>query len=390
LLHKPGSELSDTGAGYEEMKDWVIKEHEMPLQTVILGTGSYLPGDVIPNSWFRDHTFYKPDGTRIEKPTQEIIDKLRDISGIVERRYLEEDLDAAEAGARAGRAALEDSGIDGEQLDGIIVAHNFGNIRKKGERSHLIPNLAALVKHRMGIQNHRAAAWDVLFGCPGWIQGMIQAHQAIQSGGGSTYLVIGVEIMSRVIDSYDLDNMLFGDGAGAAVVKGVDAENGTGMLSYGTYSHCGEEVDYLNMGCSYMPDSDDYLYTKMNGRQVYRYGVNTLPELVTDILGKAGVNLGEVDTFLFHQANEKMIVAIAEALFKKHGLSGDLDRLLPMNLQVTGNSSVATIPTLMDQIRKGVHPGRAISSGDALVMASVGAGMHVNGLVYRVPPEGTH
>ena len=109
MLHKPGSELSDTGSGYEEMKDWVIKEHEMPLQTVILGTGSYLPGDVIPNSWFRDHTFYKPDGTRIEKPTQEIIDKLRDISGIVERRYLEEDLDAAEAGARAGRAALEDS-----------------------------------------------------------------------------------------------------------------------------------------------------------------------------------------------------------------------------------------------------------------------------------------
>lgn len=357
----------------------------MPLQTVIAGTGSFLPGDVIPNSWFLDHTFYKPDGTRIDKPTEEIINKLRDISGITERRYLEKHMDAAEAGARAGKAALEDAGIDGDQLDGIIVAHNFGNIRNQGERSHLIPNLAALIKNRMGITNYRAAAWDVLFGCPGWIQGMIQAHQAIHSGGGRTYLVIGVEIMSRVIDPHDLDTMLFGDGAGAAVVKGVETNADEGLLSYGTYSHCGEEVDYLNMGCTYMPGGDDYLYTKMNGRQVYRYGVNTLPELVTDILGKAGVGLDEVSTFLFHQANEKMIVAIAEALFKKHGATGDLDRLLPMNLQVTGNSSVATIPTLMDQIRKGGHPGHSIDAGNTLVMASVGAGMHVNGLIYRVP-----
>ena len=247
----------------------------------------------------------------------------------------------------------------------------------------MIPNLAALVKHRMGIQNHRAAAWDVLFGCPGWIQGMIQAHQAIQSGGGSTYLVIGVEIMSRVIDSHDLDNMLFGDGAGAAVVKGVDAENGTGMLSYGTYSHCGEEVDYLNMGCSYMPDSDDYLYTKMNGRQVYRYGVNTLPELVTDILGKAGVNLGEVDTFLFHQANEKMDEAIIKRFFRLYR-TPEPEGIMPMSIHLLGNSSVATVPTLLDLLRKGKLEGHDLNEGDVVLLASVGAGMSINAITYRV------
>lgn len=356
----------------------------MPLQTIIAGTGSYLPTEVISNEHFLDHTFYRPDGSRIERPTKQVVAKLREISGIRERRYLGSDEDAAGAAAKAGLAAIQDAGVDPESLDGIIVAHNFGNILEAGCRSHLIPNLAAMAKNRMGIQNHRCAAWDVLFGCPGWVQAMIQAHQAIHSGGGKRFLVVGVEIMSRIIDQNDVDSMLFGDGAGAAIVEGREAPEGQGLLSYGTYSHCGEEVDYLNMGRSYCTSGGDSLYVKMNGRQVYRYGVNTLPELVTDILDKAGVSLKEVDKFLFHQANEKMIVAIADALFKKHGEQGNLDKLLPMNLQVTGNSSVATIPTLMDQILKGEQPGHEINEDDLLVMASVGAGMHVNGLVYRV------
>ena len=118
------------------------------------------------------------------------------------------------------------------------------------------------------------------------------------------------------------------------------------------------------MGKSYKQDAPESLFIKMEGRQVYRYAVTYVPELVNNCLKKAGIPIEKVDHFLFHQANEKMIIAMAEKLFKMNNIEGDIDALVPMSVQFLGNSSVATIPTLMDLIHQEQIPNRYRGGGN--------------------------
>ena len=355
----------------------------MYTNAVITGTGSFLPGKIMSNEDFMGHTFYKSNGERITKPTSEIVQKLRDISGIRERRYIEDHQDSADLGAIAGRKAIEDAGVDMETVDGIIVAHNFGNMVHGDRAHHLIPNLAALVKHKIGIKNPKCTAFDVLYGCPGWLLAMQQAHMAIASGYNKRLLVVGVEVISRILDPHDMDTMLFGDGAGAVLVDAVEEEEKRGILYYESVSHCEEEVEYLEMGDSYNPESTIGTTVKMKGKKVYRYAVNEVPSVVTSCLEKTGIQLADVTKILAHQANEKMLIAIGEKLYNQHELEVDLCERIPISLQMLGNASVATIPTLLDMILKDEMRGHTLNEGDVVVMASVGAGMHANGLVYR-------
>jgi 3-oxoacyl-[acyl-carrier-protein] synthase-3 len=197
-------------------------------------------------------------------------------------------------------------------------------------------------------------------------------------------LVIGVEVITRILDPHDLDTMLFGDGAGAVILSREENAEKRGILTYKAFSHCDGELEFLKMGGSYRENGQE-IHPKMQGKKVYRYAVEQLPTLVTDCLEQAGVAIKDVSKFLFHQANEKMIYAIADALFKRHGVRGDLEKLVPLTINYTGNSSVATIPTLLDLILRGQLPPHKIKSGDVVVMASVGAGMHANALVYLMP-----
>ncbi len=356
----------------------------MALQTFIAGTGRHIPARVVPNSAFLRHRFHGPDHQPIDKPNEEILEQFEAITGIHERRYAPDDLLTSDMAFLAAEDALASSGIDRESLDGLIVAHNFGNVRSGSHRSDFVPSLAARVKARLGIRNPGAVAFDLVFGCPGWLQGVIQADCMIRAGAARRVLVLGADTLSRVSDPHDRDSLIYADGAGAVILEGREAPGG--VLAHAARSDAFEHSGMLVMGPSYRDGAfPGDLFLKMEGRKLYRYALHHVAGAVKDALDKAGVDLRQVAKLLIHQANLKMDEAILEALCRLCGLEAPPPGLMPMTISWLGNTSVATIPTMLDLILKGDLEGHAIRPGDVLVLASVGAGMNINALVYRVP-----
>jgi 3-oxoacyl-[acyl-carrier-protein] synthase-3 len=353
-------------------------------QTLITGTGSYIPTEVINNRDFTVHHFFSPDHTRITAPPQEIVDKFEKITGIRERRYASKDLNASDLASIAARLAIEDSGIDPESLDQLIVAHNFGNVIKHTIQTDAVPALASRVKQRLGIRNPACVAYDILFGCPGWVQGVIQADAFFRAGIAHRALVVGAETLSRVLDPYDRDSMIFSDGAGAAVLEYRETD-GSGILSSAAVSHCTEETFFINLGPSHFPGSDPRVrYIKMEGRKVYEYAMTHVAQAMKDCLDKAGIPITELKKVFIHQANEKMDEGIIRTLFKLYGQSTSPETIMPMCIHWLGNSSVATVPTLYDLTRRGQIEGHSLEKGNVILFASVGAGMNINAVCYRV------
>lgn len=354
------------------------------LNTVITGTGSYIPTEKISNSEFTRQTFFEKDKSRIDSPGEVVVDKFRDITGIAERRWVTESQKNSDIAAIAGREAIKDAGIDPETLDHIIVAHNFGDVMKGTIQSDILPCLAARVKHILGIKNPSCIAYDIVFGCPGWVQGVIQADSFIRTGLAKRCLVIGSETLSRVVDKYDRDTMIFSDGAGAAVIEGIESDQKRGFISSSMVSHTTEEAYYLYLGQSNAPDSNpDIRYIKMHGRKIYEYSLSHVPGAMKVALDKSGIPVEEVKKILLHQANEKMDQAIASRFFRLYKMKPEVSDVMPMNIHELGNSSVATVPTLYDMILKGSLKNHKIEPGDVIIFASVGAGMNINSFVYR-------
>lgn len=352
--------------------------------TIISGTGSYIPQVVIDNSQFTKQVFFEKDESFIDSPGEVVVKKFRDITGISERRWITEDQTCSSIAAIAAVKAIEDAGVDRETIDQIIVAQNFGDVIKGTVQSDAVPSLASRVKHLLKIQNPACIPYDIIFGCPGWIQGVLQADSYIRSGYAKRCLVIGAETLSRVVDKYDRDTMIFSDGAGAAIVEMQESEEKKGILAASAISHTGEEAGYLYMGKSNAPESDPSIkYIKMFGRKVYEYSLSNVPEAMKAALDKSGIPVSEVKKVLIHQANEKMDEAIVKRFFRLYGLKADIQKVMPMNIQELGNSSVATVPTLYDMILKGIIGDHEINPGDILLFASVGAGMNINAFVYR-------
>lgn len=354
------------------------------ISSVISGTGSYIPKRKVPNSYFSDRTFLTPNGETFDKSTQEIIDKLEEITGIKERRYVSDDLMASDIGTKAAENAIESADIDPETIDYIIAAHNFGDIRADNKKVDMLPSLASRIKQNLGIKNHSCVAYDLPFGCPGWVQGIIQGHYYIQSGDVQRVLVVGTETLSRICDPHDRDSMIFSDGAGATILEARETDKQKGILSHSTRTDTEREAYYLTMGPSYNPDRDDTLYIKMQGRRLYQYALSNVPGTVKDSIDQAGIALDDVKKVLIHQANAKMDQAIMKALFKLYDRNDMPEDLVPMTISWLGNSSVATIPTLLDLIQRGKMNGHHLDEGDAFIMASVGAGMNINSVVYRM------
>jgi 3-oxoacyl-[acyl-carrier-protein] synthase-3 len=348
--------------------------------TTIKGTGSVLPGLVVPNTEFNDYVFYGKDGEPIPLSGAEAAAKLEAITGIRERRYVPFNQDSQPLMTEAARIAVADAGLDVNDLDGIIVAHNAGNIL--GEQVfHTVPNMAALLKHNLDVTNHECFAYDLLFACPGWLQGVIQAHQAIRCGDAENVLVVGIEVASRMLDPHDMDSMILGDGCGAAVFS--KSKDGKGIISHATFSHANKDIENIYLGGSNKEGVPGSCWFKMNGREVYRYATTWVPKVVKKALDSTGLRLSDIAMFLFHQANEKLIEAVGKNLAELYGDEpSSLAGKLPMTIQFLGNTSVATVPTLLDLILKGNLEGYEIRKGDRVVMASVGAGMHCNAMVY--------
>ncbi|HEV7783382.1 MAG TPA: ketoacyl-ACP synthase III [Chitinophagaceae bacterium] len=358
----------------------------MSVKAVITGTGCYVPQIIKSNNDFITQDFYGEDNQQIDTAPEEVVDKFRNITGIEERRYACDELNASDMAIKASKLAVEESGINPEELDQIIVAHNFGNVTKHTIQTDIVPALASRVKQGLGIKNPACVAYDILFGCPGWVQGVIQADTYFKAGIAKKALVIGTETLSRVVDMYDRDSMIFSDGAGASVLELRTAEEtSTGILSWSVQSHCIDEAYYLYLGKSNFPGSDPRIrYIKMKGRKVYEYAMQHVPLAMKDCLDKAAVSIQEVKKVFIHQANEKMDEGIIHRLFKLYGLKDIPADIMPMSIHKLGNSSVATIPTLFDMVKKNQLDDHQLGTGDIVLFASVGAGMNINAICYRI------
>jgi 3-oxoacyl-[acyl-carrier-protein] synthase III len=315
----------------------------------------------------------------------EISEKFEAITGIAERRYVTDDLNTSDIATIAARKAIEDAGIDPEQLDQIIVANDFGDVTKDTIQTDLLPSLASRVKHQLQISNPKCVAYDLIFGCPGWIQGMIHADSFIRNGVASKCLVIGAETLSRVIDLHDRDSMIYADGAGATILEPVEEHKQRGILSFAAETYTREEAYYLFLGKSNIGQADPKVrYLKMHGRKIYEFSLKYVPGVIRDCLEKANLDIHDVKKIFIHQANEKMDQEILKRLFRLYGIREVPPNIMPMSIHKLGNNSVATVPTLYDLVKKEKFGDHSLEPDDVVVFASVGAGMNINAIAYKV------
>lgn len=348
----------------------------------ILSSGCYIPTKVIDNNSFELFDFRDEHGAPLKDNNARIAYKLQQITGIEERRYVEDTLVSSDIATIAAENAIKSSGIDPETLDYIILAHNFGDVKHGTIQSDSVPSLASRVKHNLKINNPSCVAFDILFGCPGWLQGVIQAYAFMKAGMATRCLVIGTETLSRVIDLHDRDSMIYADGAGATILELTNEEGG--ILSVESASFTYDEANFIHFGKSYNADLDkDTKYIKMFGRKIYEFALSNVPLAMKSCLDKSGVDIRKIKKVMIHQANEKMDEAIVKRFYELYDMEMP-EHIMPMNIQKLGNSSVATLPTLYDMlVNKQLEP-HSLEKGDVILFASVGAGMNVNAFIYQV------
>ncbi|AQX85395.1 ketoacyl-ACP synthase III [Elizabethkingia sp. HX WHF] len=351
------------------------------LKSVITGSGHYLPERVIDGSYFNDAVFYDENGNKIEKSNEEIVKKFVEITEIERRRYVTDDLLNSDIGTKAAQQAIEEAGIDPETIDYVIAASNFGEVTQNG-LANFMPSVSARIKSKLGIKNRKCINYDMIFGCPGWVEGMILANDLIQAKRAKTILVVGTETLSRVVDIYDRDRLIFADGAGAVILQAKENTE-EGFITSSTICDNDAELDYLSNGCSLNPEvGPERLFIRMRGRKIYEYALKNVPDAIKDTISQAGLDIDDIDKILIHQANAKMDHAIIHRLFKLYGKEYR-EEIAPMTIQEFGNSSVATVPTMYDLIKKDKMQGHSFKKGGYVAMASVGAGMNINCLIYK-------
>ncbi|WP_417196868.1 3-oxoacyl-ACP synthase III family protein [Bizionia sp.] len=347
----------------------------------ITGTGSYIPSSIERNSDFNRHEFLNTDGSSLMQNNEVIIEKFKAITGINERRYADKNLTTSDLAFYAAKDAIKDAQINPEELDYIIVGHNYGDVKHNTEQSDTVPSLGSRVKHLLGIKNPKCVAYDLLFGCPGWIEGVIQANAFIRAGMAKKCLVIGAEALSRVVDKHDRDSMIYSDGAGAVIVEETDGSGG--IIAHESATYALDEAHFIYFGeTNNSAITDQRRYIKMYGRKIYEFALKNVPTAMKACLDKSGYQITDLKKILIHQANEKMDEAIVQRFYKLYNMEMP-QGIMPMTINNLGNSSVATIPTLFDLILKDELTGHTINQGDIIMFASVGAGMNINAIVYK-------
>jgi len=352
------------------------------ISSKITGTGSFVPSLTKKNIDFSNENFLNENGEAFSDENEVIIEKFKGITGIEERRYAKPEYNTSDLAYFASKKAIESAKINPEEIDYIILAHNFGDVKHGAIQSDILPSLASRVKHRLGIENPNCVAYDILFGCPGWVEGVIQAQAFIKAKIAKKCLVIGAETLSRVVDNFDRDAMIFSDGAGACIVEETSG-SGAGILSHATQTFAKEEAYYLFYGASNNKTKNaDVRYIKMLGRKIYEFALTAVPAAMKIALDKSGISINDVKKIFIHQANEKMDEAIIKRFFRLYKKPVP-EGVMPMSIHKLGNSSVATVPTLLDLVLKGELEDQEVEKGDVVIFTSVGAGMNLNAVVYR-------
>ena len=348
----------------------------------ITGSGSYIPTEIVSNTDFSNHEFLNDDGTPFLQSNEVITQKFKGITGIEERRYASNDLQTSDIATIAAKRAIETANIDPETIDYIIFAHNFGDVKKGSVQGDMLPSLASKLKHNLRIKNPKCVAYDMLFGCPGWVESVIQATAFIKAGMAKKCLVIGAETLSRVTDPHDRDSMIYSDGAGATIIEATQEDGGVLAHESATFTY--DEANYLFFGNSFNKNlNPDIRYIKMHGRKIYEFALSNVPNAMKECLDNSGIEINQLKKILIHQANEKMDEAIVQRFYKLYEKEVP-EGIMPMSIHKLGNSSVATVPTLYDSILKGKIENQVLVKGDVIMFASVGAGMNVNAIVYKM------
>ena len=307
----------------------------------IIGTGSCLPEAIVTNDYL---------STIMDNSDEWISSR----TGIKERHLVKEETTAS-LSLEAGRRALAEAGVAPEELDMIIVGTLTGD--------YITPSTACEVQAGLGAVN--AVAFDINAACAGFLFSLHTVNAYIQCGMCRTALLIGAETLSRIMDWGDRSTcVLFGDGAGAAVVQ---AQEG-GLIAYDQGSD-GEKGKYL--ACRNRTNNNplvqtekNYSYTQMDGQEVYKFAVTYVPNSIHKVLEKAGLQPEDIKYYLLHQANLRIIQAVAKRL------KISLDRF-PISLDHCGNVSAASVPILLDDVnRKGM-----LQKGDKIILSGFGGGL---------------
>lgn len=307
----------------------------------IIGTGSYLPENIVTND----------DLARIMDTSDEWIASR---TGIRARHLVKEET-TAQMSAEAAKKALDEAGMKAEDLDLIIVGTLSGD--------YVTPSTACEVQAILGAE--KAVAFDINAACSGFMFAMNTAYAYIHSGIYQNALVIGAENLSKLMDWNDRSTcVLFGDGAGAAVVRA----DKTGLIHFtqgadgskGMVLSCrGRMNNNPLVKNSVKPD-----YVSMDGQEVYKFAVSTVPASIQKVLEEAGLEVTDIKYFLLHQANIRIIQSVAKRL------KADMNKF-PTTLEHCGNISAGSVPILLDE----VHKKGMLQRGDKLVMAGFGAGL---------------
>lgn len=321
----------------------------------IAGTGSYLPEKVLTNF-------------DLEKTLDTSDEWIRSRTGIRERRIAHESESASVLAVHAGRKALESAGVDVGALDMIIVCTSTPDV--------LFPATACFVQKNLGAG--KAAAYDVSAVCSGFVFGLSIAEQYIKTGRYRHVLVIGSEVNSRIVDWTDRNTcILFGDGAGAAVISRKEGSGAGGILSShiysdGNYSNLIEAPKSIGLNQVSGGANHDRFFIKMSGNATFKAAVKRMTEVCLEALRYNGLSVDDVDLIVPHQANKRIIDAVTEKL-----------RVPPakvfLNIHKYGNTSAASIPIAIDEARE---TGR-IQPGCLTLMMVVGAGLTWGAAVVR-------
>ena len=311
------------------------------MTTRIIGTGSYVPDQIVTND----------DLARIVETSDEWI---RSRTGIGERRIATAD-STSDMAAKAAQAALDQAGVRAEEIDLILLGTSSPD--------HCFPNGACEVQAHIGAVN--AACFDISAACTGYVFALNTAHAFISTGMYRTALVIGADVLSKLVDWGDRGTcVLFGDGAGATVVR-ADERGILGMNMHsegakGGVLTCGSRSN----GNFLLGKKPELGYMSMDGQEVFKFAVKKVPECITEVLASTGTPKEDITYFVIHQANYRIIESIAKRM--------KIDPAkFPVNMEHYGNTSAASVPILLDEMNR---EGK-FKSGDKIVLSGFGGGL---------------
>ena len=317
----------------------------MTRYAAITGVGSFLPPTLVPNTWFESFIDTNDEW-------------IRDRTGIEARHFVEEGVETSDIAVNAARAALEAAGVRPEQLDMIVCASITGDT--------VFPATAVWIQQKLGVS---CPAFDVNAACAGFSYGLSTAAAFVTSGMADTVLLIGAEVFSRILDYTDRGTcILFGDGAGAAVIQASEAPGVEGAVLGADGGAA--EILWMPAGGTRSPaslatvEAGEHLLKMPNGREVFKRAVTEMAASCRELLEKSGYTVSDVDLLIPHQANARIMAAVVERL-------GIDPAKAVVDVADVGNTSAASIPIALDRAWRGgqVHPG------DLVLLTSFGAGL---------------